>query len=118
MNDREKQQEGAVGDFFSWIGSKMKALLGLAQPEVVVVFKQFVTTFEGDAIAAVAEEAKKVTSGEEKFASAVSVVTAKVIAAGWSASNTAVRTLVQDAYTAWKASQKPVAGELLVKAPQ
>jgi hypothetical protein len=114
----EKQQEGAVGDFFSWIGVKMKALLGLAEPEVVAVFKRFVTTFEGPAIEAVKVEASKILSGDEKFANAVASLRTTVVAAGWSAADTALRTLVQDAYTAWKASQKPVAGEVLVKAPQ
>lgn len=92
-------------DIFSWLGDKLSALWSHAEPEAVKVFKLFISTFEQNAIDAVVAEAQKTISGQEKFTNAVATVEGIVIAAGWKAGTTALQTLVQDAYTSFKASQ-------------
>lgn len=101
------------GDIFAWIGTQLSALWDKAGPEASKLFKLFVHTFEQAAIDAVRAEAMKTISGEEKLANAMATVEAVVIAAGWKAGQTAIQTLVQDAYASWKASQ----GAILVEAP-
>lgn len=113
-----KSPEGFVDDLFSWMGRTLKALFNKAEPVLMTTIRQFFDKFETIAVEAVAEQATKALSGQEKFTNAVANVAEKVAAEGWQASQTILQTLVQDAYTAWKASQKPVPGELLVKAPQ
>lgn len=110
------EKEGIL-DIFSWMGTQIKSLFVKAEPAVVAVVRRFFSEFEGIAIEAVAAEAPKVLDGSDKFSNAVANVQAQVISQGWSVSSTLLRTLVQDAYTAWKLNQKSVAGEVLVKAP-
>lgn len=112
-NMKAGQQEGVVGDFFTWIGAQMSALWTKAKPTVVADFKLFVDTFEGAALAAVAQEAPKVIDNQEKFDNAAANVTTQVKAAGWTAATAAIETLIQDAYLSYKASS----GHSLVTPP-
>lgn len=108
MNTRMK--EGFFGDLFTWIGTKLSSLWATAEPEVISTFRQFFSTFEGAALAAVVAEAPKVISGADKFSNATSTVTQQVIAAGWQASTGAIQTLVQDAFISWQATQPAAHG--------
>lgn len=100
-------------NLFDWLGAVLSKLFTAAVPESLKIFKLFISTFEQAAVNAVIAEARKTISGEQKFENAVANVQAIVLAAGWKASQTALETLVQDAYTGWKASQ----GDHLVSAP-
>lgn len=113
MADKE-----GIADIFSWMGRQIKSLFNKAEPAIVNTVKAFYNAFETIAIEAVAAEASKVISGKEKFSNAVAAVGVQVAEQGWQASQTILETLVQDSYLAWKASQKPVPGQLLVKAPE
>lgn len=104
------EKEGWVGDLFSWLGTKLSSLWSTAEPAVVSSFRAFIAEFEGDAIAAVAEEWPLVKSGTDKFDAAVAKVTAKIIVAGWTATVTAIETLIQDAYISYKAAQPETHG--------
>lgn len=112
----QKQPEG-VSEIFSWIGTRLKSLFVKAEPAVVALVRRLWNDFEGVALEAVAAEATKVISGQEKFSNAVANVKAAIVAQGWQVRDSLIQTLVQDTYTAWKLNQKPVEGELLIKAP-
>jgi len=111
------EKEG-IPEFFSWFGTKLKALFVKAEPALVALVKKFVAEFEEVAINAVAAEAPKVIAGTEKFANAVAVVKDAVVAKGWLVRDSLISTLVQDAYLAWKVNNPPQPGEVLIKAPK
>ena len=98
---------------FSWLGKELSALWAAVQPEAMAVFKTFVSTFEGAALAAVQAQVAADISGAQKFSNAGDQLTTIVKNAGWTASTTAINTLIQDAYTTYKASQ----GQTLVTPP-
>lgn len=101
------------GDIFSWLGTKLSALWAAVEPEAAAVFKTFVSTFEGAALEAVQAQVAADISGADKFANAGAQLKTIVENAGWKASTTAINTLIQDAYTSYKASQ----GQVLATPP-
>lgn len=111
-----KEPEG-IQDVFSWIGSFLKNLFTKAEPAMVTAIKNFYQAWEPRAYEIVSEEAKKVASGQEKFASAVATIGKELAQAGWEVAPSVIDTLIQDCYLAFKANNPPAPGQTLIKAP-
>jgi hypothetical protein len=77
-------------------------------PKVKADFERFVSEFADVALEAINEQAVSVLSGQQKLGNAADVVLKAAEAAGWKILKTAAITLVQDVYTATKATGGPL----------
>lgn len=77
-------------------------------PKIKSDFERFASEFADTALEAVQEQALLTISGQQKLSNAADAVMAAAQAAGWKLLKTAAVTLVQDVYTASKATSGPL----------
>lgn len=98
---------------FKTIGTKLKSLWSKVEPEIETTFQTFLSVFADFAFKAVSEAALKDLTGAQKMKSVLSELKKVVQNAGWVAGETALRVLIENAYTAFKAQN----GDKLVAPP-
>lgn len=95
------------------VWSSLKAIWKKISPEVENTFDKFLATFADIALEAVTKVALTSLTGNEKMAVVLKELSEKIKAAGWVAGETAIRTLIESVYAAYKVSN----GDKLVAAP-
>lgn len=83
------------------------------EPEIENTFQVFLSVFADAAFKAVSEAALKDISGAQKMKSVLTEMKVVVKNAGWAAGEAALRTLIENAYSAYKAKN----GDKLVAPP-
>lgn len=95
------------------VKSKLKKFWVKVEPEIENAFSTFLSVFADAAFKAVSEAALKDLTGAQKMKSVLSELKGVVKNAGWVAGETALRTLIENAYSAYKAQN----GDKLVAPP-
>jgi hypothetical protein len=95
------------------IKTKLKRLWVKVEPEIENAFSTFLSVFADIAFKAVSEAALKDLTGTQKMKSVLTELKVAVKNAGWVAGETALRTLIESAYSAYKAQN----GDKLVAPP-
>lgn len=98
---------------FKTVTTKLKSLWSKVEPELEQTFQTFLETFADAALKAVTDAALKDITGAAKMKFVLAELKTTVKAAGWTAGETALRTLVENTYSAYKASN----GDKLVAPP-
>lgn len=95
------------------VKNKFKKLWAKVEPEIENAFSTFLSIFADAAFKAVSEAALKDLTGSQKMKSVLAEMKVAVKNAGWVAGETALRTLIENAYSAYKAQN----GDKLVAPP-
>ena len=95
------------------VGTKLKNLWTKVEPEIENAFATFMSVFADVAFKAVSEAALKDLTGAQKMKSVLAEMKIAVKNAGWVAGETALRALIENAYSAYKAQN----GDKLVAPP-
>ena len=102
-----------LSKIFKTVTTKLKSLWTKVEPELEQTFQTFLETFADAALTAVTNAAVKEITGAAKMKAVLAELKTTVKAAGWTAGETALRTLIESTYSAYKASN----GDKLVAPP-
>lgn len=97
----------------NYVKTKLKSLWTKVEPEVEAAFSTFLSVFGDIAFKAVTEAALKNLTGSQKMKAVLAELKVTVKNAGWVAGETALRTLIENSYAAYKAQN----GDKLVAPP-
>lgn len=102
-----------LNDIFSKVKNAFSFLWKKVEPEINNAFQVFLSVFADAAFKAVSEAATKDISGAQKMKTVLAEMKVVVKNAGWAAGEAALRTLIENAYSAYKAKN----GDKLVAPP-